>query len=86
MYSKWIVILQEFDLKFVNTKSNKSLTFVELVSDLPDNKEETIEEDLCSYKHLFTIATIDPWYGTWIIYLQNQRIDAQFYSIERRCI
>ena len=32
-YNKWIVILQEFDLKFVSTKSKKSLIFAELISD-----------------------------------------------------
>ena len=41
-YSKWIVIFQEFDLEFINAKGNKSLTFVELVSELLDNKEETL--------------------------------------------
>ena len=37
-------------------------------------------------EHLFLISTTDPWYGTLIIYLQTQRIDAQFSSIEQRCI
>ena len=32
-YNKWIVILQEFKLKFVSEKSKKSLIFVELISD-----------------------------------------------------
>jgi hypothetical protein len=34
-YSKWIVILQEFDLEFECAKSNKSLVFSELICDLP---------------------------------------------------
>jgi hypothetical protein len=34
-YSKWIVILQEFDLEFECAKSNKSLVFVKLICDLP---------------------------------------------------
>ena len=38
-YSKWIVILQEFYLEFINAKAKKYLTFVELVSELFDNKE-----------------------------------------------
>ena len=37
-YSKWIVIFQEFDLEFINAKAKKSLAFLELVSELPDNK------------------------------------------------
>ena len=85
-YSKWIVILQEFNLEFVNAKTNKSLTFAELVSELLGNKEETIKEEFWEDEHLFLIATTDPWYGTLIIYLQTQRIDAQFSSIERHRI
>ena len=80
-YSKWIVILQEFDLKFINAKANKYLTFAKLVYELPSNKNETIEENSWADEHLFLIATTDPWYGTLIIYLQTQRIDAQFSSI-----
>ena len=34
-YSRWIVFLQEFDLKFAKDTSNKSLVFVELMCDLP---------------------------------------------------
>lgn len=34
-YSKWIVILQEFDLEFIKSKSKKYLIFVELLCDLP---------------------------------------------------
>ena len=30
-YNKWIVILQEFDLKFVSEKSKKSMIFTELI-------------------------------------------------------
>ena len=30
-YNKWIVILQEFDLEFILSKSKKSLIFVELI-------------------------------------------------------
>jgi hypothetical protein len=33
--SRWIVILQEFDLDFVLAKSKKSLVFAELISELP---------------------------------------------------
>jgi hypothetical protein len=33
-YSKWIVILQEFDLEFEHAKSEKYLVFSELICDL----------------------------------------------------
>ena len=38
-YNKWIVILQEFDLEFVSTKSKKFLIFAELISDFPSEAE-----------------------------------------------
>ena len=34
-YSKWIVILQEFDLEFTTSKSTKSLIFADLICSLP---------------------------------------------------
>ena len=34
-YSKWVVILSEFDLIFSTPKENKSLVFAELMAGLP---------------------------------------------------
>ena len=34
-YSRWIVILQEFDLEFAKATSKKSLVFAKLMCDLP---------------------------------------------------
>ena len=39
-YKKWIVILQDFDLKFVSEKSKKSLIFFELISYFPNLDDE----------------------------------------------
>ena len=44
-YNKWIVILQEFDLEFVSTKSKKSLVFAEFMLDLPSLDEDKIHEE-----------------------------------------
>lgn len=40
----WIVILQEFDLESLSSKSKKLLVFVELVSELPCEEEIVYEE------------------------------------------
>jgi hypothetical protein len=40
-YSKWIVILQEFDLVFTTAKSKKSLVFAELICSLPSKSLPT---------------------------------------------
>ena len=70
-YNKCIVILQEFDLEFVSTKSKKSLIFAELISDFPSEDEELVCEDTFIDEHIFLISTLDPWYGDIIIYFTN---------------
>src|ERR1700722_16452294 len=46
-YSKWIVILQEFDLEFTAAKSKKSLVFAELLCSLPSAAASSqIEESI----------------------------------------
>ena len=44
-YSRWIVILQEFDLEFTKATSKKSLVFAELMCDLPCALMETEPND-----------------------------------------
>jgi hypothetical protein len=72
-YSKWIVILQEFDLEFSKSKAKMSLVFVELICDLPHDNEDTDPNDSLPDESLFLISTSDPWYGYILLYLQNQR-------------
>lgn len=45
-YYKWIVILQEFDLNFIKSKSKKSLVFIELICDLPSLETESTSDVL----------------------------------------
>jgi hypothetical protein len=44
-YSKWIVILQEFNLEFAKSKSKKSLVFAELICNFPHADEDTEPRD-----------------------------------------
>jgi hypothetical protein len=71
-YSKWILILQEFDLKFERAKSKKSLVFAELICDFPYSETENVAADSLPDESLFLICTDDIWYGDIIIYLQTQ--------------
>lgn len=59
-YSKWIVILQEFDLEFTTAKSKKSLLFVELLFSLPSSSTPSHSEDHILDETLFLISTLDP--------------------------
>jgi hypothetical protein len=85
-YSKWIVILQEFDLEFERAKSKKSLVFAELICDLPSPATESLTEETIPDESLFLINSSDPWYGDIIIYLQTQTFQPDLSSTNHRRI
>ena len=58
-YNRWIVILQEFDLKFLSDKSKKSLVFAELISKFPC-EEEIVNEESFPDEYIFLISSQDP--------------------------
>lgn len=68
-YSKWIVILQKFDLVFTMDKSKKSLVFIELISSPPSKSLPIGADEQLSNETLFLISTLDPWYSDNIMYL-----------------
>ena len=82
-YNKWIVILQEFDLKLVLAKSKKFLIFAKLISDFPSLEEEDIYVDTFFYEHIFLISTMEPWYGNIIVYLQTLKLPTHLSRDER---
>ena len=61
-YSKWIVILQEFDLEFEKSKAKKSLVFTELMCDFQHADTETVAEEPIADDSLFLISTLE-WAG-----------------------
>jgi hypothetical protein len=83
-YSKWIVILQEFDLEFECAKSKKSLVFAKLISDFPYSETENVAADSLPDESLFLIISDDLWYGDIIIYLQTQNFWTTLSSTSRR--
>ena len=85
-YSRWIVILQEFDLKFSKATSKKSV-FAKLMCDLPCASTESEPSDSLPDEFLFLISTtINPWYGYFLIYLQTQRFYATLSHDDRHHI
>ena len=42
-FTKWIVILQEFDLDFQFAKSKKSLVFAKLIAEFPMEENVAVE-------------------------------------------
>eukprot|EP00253_Pinus_taeda_P022765 PITA_22765 len=82
-YNRWIVILEEFNLKFLSAKSKKSMVFAELISELPCG-EDTVYEESFPDEHLLLISSLDPWYGDIIIYLQTSKFPSTFSNDECR--
>ena len=82
-YNKWIVILQEFDLKFVSAKSKKSLIFVELIYDFTSLEEEEVYDDTFIDEHIFLISNLDPCYRDIIVYLQTLKVPTHLAWDER---
>jgi hypothetical protein len=58
--SRWIVILQEFDLDFISAKSKKSLVFTELISELLVKSSDVIPEESPIKGNMFLIMSSDP--------------------------
>jgi hypothetical protein len=85
-YSKWIVILQEFDLEFDRATSKKYLVFDELICDFPHSATENVAVDSLPDESLFLISTDDIWYGDIIIYLQTQTFRPALSSTNHRRI
>ena len=82
-YSKWIVILQEFDLAFTTAKSKKSLVFTELIlslcsASLPVGADEQLPDET-----RFLISTLNPWYGDIIVYLQTSTFRSELKKYAR---
>jgi hypothetical protein len=67
--SRWMVILQEFDLDFISTKSKKSVVFAELISELLVESSDVVPEESPIRGDMFLIDSSDPWYGDILIYL-----------------
>jgi hypothetical protein len=71
-FSQWIIILQEYDLKFSTPKSKKALVLDELVTTLPSDTTNTPINTKFSDEHIFYITSDDPWYGDLLVYLGTQ--------------
>ena len=67
--TKWVVILQEFDLEFVSLKSTKALALAALVTYLPPLTTSPPPKDDLPDDFLFVISMEDPWYGGILLYL-----------------
>jgi hypothetical protein len=58
--SRWIVVLQEFDLDFVSAKSKKSMVFTELISELLVESGYFVPEESPIRGDMFFITSSNP--------------------------
>ena len=85
-FARWIIILQEYNLKFSTPKSKKALVLAELVTALPsDTPSAPVNTDFPD-EHLFYITSDDPWYGDLLIYLRTQKFSNHLSRDDRRRI
>ena len=82
-YSKWIIILQEFNLCFTISKSKKSLVFADLICSLPIDSPPSHFEEHIPNETIFLISTRDPWYGNIIVYLQTSTFHSKLTKYAR---
>ena len=85
-YSKWIVILQEFDLEFTTAKLKKSLVLIDLICSLPSDSVPSGSEEHIPDDTLFLISTLNPWNGDIIVYLQTSTFKSELMKDARRHI
>jgi hypothetical protein len=82
--SRWIVILQEFDLDFISEKSKKSLVFAELISELSIESSGVMPEESPIRGDMFFIASSDPSYKDILVYPQTLKCPTSA-SHDERC-
>ena len=71
-YSKWVVILSEFDLVLSTPKAKKSLVFAELMARLLRVSQMVQDVESLPDDSLILIDSSDPWYEDILVCLQTQ--------------
>jgi hypothetical protein len=85
-FAQWIVILQEYDLKFSTPKRKKSLILAELVMAFPSDTTSAPVNTNFPDEHLFYITSDDPWYNDLLVYLRTQNLGTHLSRYDRRRI
>lgn len=70
-YIHWIIMVQEFDLKFATRMSKRGLDLGELIFEFPTDAPDPLINDGLWDEHLFTITLDDPEYDDIITYLRT---------------
>jgi hypothetical protein len=84
-YSKWIVILQEFDLEFERAKSKKSLVFAKLICDFPYSTMEKCSSCFFIQMNLFSLSALMIFGMVISSYISKPRLSSPTLSSTDRC-
>jgi hypothetical protein len=85
-FARWIIILQEYDLKFSTPKRKKALILAKLIMNFPSDTTSPPVNTNLPDEHLFFIPSDDPWYGNLLVYLQTQKFRNHLSRDDRRRI
>jgi hypothetical protein len=85
-FSRWIVILLEYDLEFSTPKRKKALILAKLIMDFPSNTTSPSVNTNLPDEHIFFIPLDNPWYGDLLVYLRTQKFGNHLSRDDRQCI
>ena len=71
--TRWLLLLQEFDIKIVD-KPRKDNVVVDFLSRMDNNDECTPIEDSFPDEHLYTVSTKSLWYADIANYLATEKV------------
>ena len=84
--TKWVVVLQEFNLEFLSPENTKALALDALMKDLPPLTTSRPPKDDLPDDFLFVISMEDPWYGDILLYLRTHEFAAHLNHEDMRRI
>lgn len=75
--TRWLLLLQEFDIAIVD-KPRKDNVVADFLSRLENNAEGTPIEDSFPYEYLFAIFYNTPWYADIANYVSTGKVPSHF--------
>ena len=83
--TRWLLLLQEFDITIVD-KPGKDNVVADFLSRMDNNDECTPIEDNFPDEHLFAVSTKPPWYANIANYISTGKVPPHFSYREQQKI
>jgi hypothetical protein len=85
-FSRWIFILQEYDLEFSTPKRKKALILAKLIMNFPSDTTSSPINTNFPDEHHFYIPSDDPWNGDLLVYLRTKKFGNRLFRDDCQCI